>query len=799
MECYPVDIELKLGFDVVRRSIEGRLQSNAGLDAARTERPVAHPEEASSRLQAVSEWQEALQEGQSPGLSDLPDLTEPLRNITPAGSWLEPEDLVRVQAALALARNVSSFFTGRRERFPALARVCDALFVDANLEKSLARIVDEQGNIRDDASPDLRRIRKQIQSQESAIREAAERALKAAREAGYDGGEAPTVRGGRIVIPVRVEGRRKLAGAIVDTSASGRTAFLEPDECLDLANELRLLEAQERREIVRILIRITDSIRDVADALMNNQQVLARHDLDRAKAHLANELDAAVPQIGDGASLRIEGAVNPALQLLRKQAGAKGGAVRRVVPLDLALEAPDRTLVISGPNAGGKSVAMKTIGLLALMLSYGIPVPCREGSIIPLFGRLMVSFGDDQSLENDLSTFSSHLESLKWIVEHADERSLILIDEIGTGTDPAAGEAIAQAVLEHLSVRAGFTVVTTHFGALKALAHEAPGMLNGAMRFDPNLLEPTYVFEPGLPGSSYALEIAERAAFPDFLLEKAQRYFGEERSRIEELVLELSKARQEVEKRSAELSERLRRAEAAEKEHRSSKEQLDSTRSAILRQAHEKADELLKEANRAIERTIREIKEAQAEREKTREAREELDAFKKEMSARKPKPPDAPRREKPEQRSDKALEPGDSVVLDDGSAVGKVIELDGDEAVVAFDLARMQVERSRLKRVDRPSRTSKERAVTTAEPMLHVTPRLDLRGYRVAEAIPAVEKYLDEAIRAGLRRVEILHGTGTGALREAIRNHLESMVEVSSVEEAPVDQGGAGVTYVVLS
>ncbi len=799
MECYPHDIELKLGFDVIRRSIEGRLQSSAGLDVARSEFPVAGADEAAARLRSVSEWQEALRGGQSPGLAGLPDLTEELRNCTPAGSWLEPEALVGVIASLSLARHVAQFFTDRKDQFPALAASCAGVLVDADLEKTLSRIVDDQGNVRDDASPDLRRIRKQMKGQEAAIRTAAERALSAARDAGYDAGEAPTIRAGRLVIPVRVEGRRKLSGSIVDTSASGKTAFLEPEECLELGNELRLLEAQERREIVRILIKVTDSIRVVSDALLQNQHLLAHHDLHRAKAHLANELDAVVPQIGNTDAIRIQRAVNPALHLLRRQAMVRGAEARPIVPLDLTLEAPERTLVISGPNAGGKSVAMKTIGLLALMLSYGVPVPCREGSVIPLFDRLMVSFGDDQSLENDLSTFSSHLESLKRIVELAGPHSLILIDEIGTGTDPAAGEAIAAAVLEHLSRQGGFIIVTTHFGGLKALAHDTPGLVNGAMRFDPDRLQPTYVFEPGVPGSSYALEIAERADFPDVLLKRAQDYFGAERSRIEELILELSKARQDVEKQSSDLSSRLRRAEAAESDHLAAKEHLESSRAAIMHQAHEKAEDLLKEANRAIENTIREIKESQAEKTKTKEARERLGTFQKEVNARKPKAAEAVKAPKPVATNDRPLEPGDSVVLDGGSAIGEILRLEDDEAVVAFELAQMHVDSSRLERVNRPKKTRQVRAVATMEPSLHITPRLDLRGYRVADALPAVEKYLDEAIRAGLRRVEILHGTGTGALRDAIRGHLRSMYVVSSIEEAPIDQGGAGVTYVVLS
>ena len=798
MKFHPVDIESKLGFDVVRSSIEGRLQTATGLDAARSESPSSHPDRVSEGLRAVSEWQRALKEGQSPGLSGLPDLTETLRDVTPAGSWIEPQGILDVVASLTLARHVAGYFASRVEQFPSLASTASELFHDAALEKSLSRVVDEQGNMRDDASPDLRRIRKQIRNQEASIRAAAERALKAARDAGYDAGEAPTVRGGRIVIPVKVEGRRKLPGSIVDTSTSGKTAFLEPEECVEYGNELRLLEGQERREVVRILIGVTDGIRAVSHAVLHSQKVLASLDLLRAKAHLANELDAVVPEIGDGTMIRIDRAVNPTLLLLRKEAAGRGIQMRPVVPLDLTLEGPDRTLVVSGPNAGGKSVAMKTVGLFAMMLSYAVPIPCREGSIVPIFDALMVVLGDDQSLENDLSTFSSHLENLKLVVERAGPKALILIDEIGAGTDPAAGEAIARAVLEYLSQQGGFTIVTTHFGGLKAFAHDTPGMVNGAMRFDPDLLEPAFVFEPGVPGSSYALEIAERAKFPRFLLEKAHEHFGGERTRIEELILTLSRARQDAEKKSAELAERLRIAHVAEEAHHAAKVRLDESRDAVLRKAHEKAEKLLEQGNRVIEQTIREIKESQAEKAKTRDARTKFEGFRREVEESKPlEPPVDSGRESALDRN-APLAPGDNVVLDGGNAIGEVLSVGGEEVVVAFELAQMNVDRRRLRRVAGPSKPKRQR-MSIGEPHLHIQSRLDLRGFRVGEAISAVERYIDDAIRMGLHRVELLHGTGTGALRQALRSHLASMPDVASFEEAPIEHGGAGVTYVVLS
>jgi len=797
VECYPSDIENRLGFDVVRRNIDVRLQTSVGRTALVTERPDSTRSQVSERLKLVSEWQEALAAGQAPGFSGLPDLSEAFRRIAPAGSWLEPLDLLDVVASLTVARQVEEYFSARSERFPAVSAVTSGLFSDHGLEKSLDRVVDDQGVVRDDASPELRRIRKQIRNQEGSIRNAAERALRAARDAGYDGGEAPTIRGGRMVIPVKTEGRRKLPGSIVDTSTTGKTAFLEPEECVELSNELRLLEAQERREIVRIMVSVTDTVRDVADAMLNNQQILGEQDVLRAKATLANEIEAIVPEIGDGSEIRLIAGANPALLLLRKESSVQGQKSRPVIPLTLHLTRPEATLVVSGPNAGGKSVAMKTVGLFALMLAHGMPVPCRDGSIVPLFGRLMVVLGDDQSLENDLSTFSSHLESLKSVVETADRNTLVLVDEIGTGTDPAAGEAIATAILEHLTSVGAFTIVTTHFGGLKAFAHSATGMVNGAMRFDPEKLEPDFVFEKGVPGSSYAIEIAERASFPHDLLERARGHFGAERTQIEELILELSRSKQELAERSGELETTLAAARDSERRHKEARQELDASRDAILRSANDKAESLLKEANRRIENTIREIKEAQAEKAKTREARQELDTFRKtvEQKASKTKPAKTSSDTGAQQRP---LEVGDFVSMEGGTATGRIVRMQNGDAVVAFDVGELHVEHSKLRRAG-PPKKSKNPVSISGSPILDIEPRLDLRGYRVADAILAVEKYLDDALRVGMARVEILHGTGTGALREAVRVHLRGLKQVRSVEEAPVDQGGAGVTYVFLS
>ena len=465
----------------------------------------------------------------------MPDLRDILVRITPAGSWVNPDEAVDVATLLATARQVFEYFTGHQDVCPQLAQDARGLTPDRDLEKRIDRMFTESGNLRDDASPELHRIRRQMRSTEQKLRKAASSAMSEAQKSKMAAADEPTIRGGRIVIPIKAEAKRKLDGLVVDSSATGQTVFLEPQACVELNNDLRLLEGRERREIVRILQSLTDQIREIRPGLESNQTLLTEFDVWRAGARLAAELNCENPEIVDIENLEIRAAVNPALALHRIRAGSRPDD-HGVVPLSLSLGGDARVLLISGPNAGGKSVAMKTVGLLAMMLSHGLPVPAAEGTSIPLFDRLFADIGDEQSMETDLSTFSSHLQRLKQIVDQSDDRSLVLIDELGTATDPAAGAAIAQAVIEHLVHVDAFAVVTTHFGALKAYADQADGVVNGAMAFDQTSLSPTYVFKPGLPGSSFAFEIAGRTAFPEKILRRARELAGSQESSLEHLL-----------------------------------------------------------------------------------------------------------------------------------------------------------------------------------------------------------------------------------------------------------------------
>jgi DNA mismatch repair protein MutS2 len=803
LKWFPADIEEKLGFDMVRARLIELAETEPGKARIADLRPSSEKESIEHRLELVGEWVLSIESAQNPGLGDVPDVRKILERIAPSGSWVGPEEALAVVDALKSARLVQSFFSSNGEVYPACASEARALQPDKELEASIAGLFDQNGQIRDDASPELRRIRKQMSSTEDRLRRAATKALAEAQGHKIAAGDEPTIRGGRTVIPVRAQAKRKLEGLVVDSSATGQTVFVEPQECVELNNELRLLEGKERRELVRILEAITDDIRAQRHALSSNQEILVRFDVVRAAARLSIQLRCRRPDLSEEGQLDIRAARNPALVLVRQRArGAE--ADLGIIPLTVTLPNESRVLVISGPNAGGKSVTMKTIGLLSLMASYGLRVPAEEGTTLPVFNSIFADIGDEQSIETDLSTFSSHLERLKEIIGASDVASLILIDEIGSSTDPAAGAAIAQAVIERLVESRATAVITTHFGDLKAFAHETEGVVNGAMMFDRQTLSPTYTFELGIPGSSFAFEIAERTEFPAKVLSRARALSSSGQAKLEDLLAALEQAQRHAAELETSLESRLEQAEAARVRAEEAERSLEERRDRVLASAEHEADKLLSEANRTIERTIREIREAEAERGRTRRAREDVAELQSKVSERV-----ASRKKKKADKRETAekgvpISQGDQVLLDDGTTVGEVIEIGDGTAVVAFGSMQARVRADRLTRVGghreqqvKVGRTSTSASVDAG--LAEVSQQLDLRGYRVAEAIPLVERFIDRAVRAGLNRVEILHGTGTGALRFGVHEHLESMLQVKSYREAPIEQGGAGITVVTLN
>jgi DNA mismatch repair protein MutS2 len=671
---------------------------------------------------------------------------------------------------------------------------------------AIGRAIGDDGNVLDSASPELGRIRRALLNTRNQVRESALRALRAAIAAGWATEEQPTLRAGRMVIPVRAEARRKVQGFVHDVSATGQTVYIEPAASLELNNDVRALELDEVREVERIRRHLTDAVRTHRSALGAAVRILARLDLWMAKARVAHRMDASMPNVGTDGTVDVKGARSASL-LLHFEAEGKG---RPVVPFTLQM-GPERTMiVISGPNAGGKSVAMKAVGLMAAMVAHGLLLPVHPGSRFDLFDALMVDIGDEQSLEDDLSTFSSHLTNLTHILDVSTPSTMVLIDEAGTGTDPEAGGAIAQAVLEALVERGARTVVTTHFGPLKVFAHDRAHVENASMVFDQERLAPTYRLEIGLPGSSFAAEIADRVGLPTSIIRRARELMGGGRLRADALIAELvskvaaaqeheretARAHREVEAQRRQLEERLA----------SVREEAESVRTRALAEA----ESIVKGANRLVERTIREIKESQAARAQTEAARSRLESAQESMQsqierrARKQKKSTTERRGTSGDPAESGtLAVGDQVRIDEGEAVGEVLSISEKDVVVALGSMHVRAKADRLTRVGgKKKQEVRVRQTGTASgraSIQDVSTRLDIRGFRVEEASAAVVPFLDRALAAGLDQVHILHGKGTGALRMAVQDILDTTPHVADHNEAPLDEGGAGVTVVHLA
>ena len=834
MQVYPSSAEAKLGFDVLRRRLDGHTLSRLGQDRLGRMRPSSELGWVGAELARVGEMQEAFRFDDAVPFESVLDVREVVRRIAPEDASAPPDDLLALRLVLATTRRLRSYFTQREAKYPRLAERVRRIAALKELEDRIAQVVDDEGRVRDDASPELLRLRRLLVQRQGQLRETLLRALRDAASQGYATEEQPTIRSGRMVILIRAEAKRKVQGFVHDVSASGQTVYIEPAASLDLNNEIRELESEERREVERVLRAVAARLREHTGEMQGNLRVLAELDLLQAKARLSNELDAHVPGLNGEGTIDVRGGRSPLL-VLHFAEGPRGGGEgpREVVPLDLTLGDRFHTLVITGPNAGGKTVAMKTVGLFALMTAYGLPIPADELSQMSLFDRLIVDIGDEQSIEEDLSTFTSHVGNLKHMLAEAGARSLILIDEAGTGTDPAEGGALAQAVLERLTDVGARTIVTTHHGTLKAFAHNRQGVANGSMLFDQETLAPAYRFQKDVPGSSYAFEIASRIGLDPAILDRARALVGEQKTALEELIVDFETRTQRLAERLSESEEMLKLAEHERQQYRGRAEKLQKEREAIRQQALEEAERIVQGANARVERTIREIKEAQAEREMTQQAREELARYqqnlqKKSQNAERRTRREETRRNGPsrkEQRTSERkrrrqtdvqangngrtsgqtsgpIQKGDQVVLDGGATAAEVLEIEGGEATIALGSMRLRADLDRLTKVGGPRRQQ----VTVRQPAgragdlaaVKAQRRIDVRGQRVEEVLPVVERFIDDAVAANLDRVEILHGKGTGALRQAIRERLADLPAVADFDDAPWDEGGPGVTYVTL-
>ncbi len=778
----------KLEFEKIRQRVMRYASSEPGKDVVRLLPVLTSVREIKDELSRVSELKKLLEEEAGFPLEGIHPVRESVQKASVEGTVLTSKELSQILSTLRAARVARQFAAKRQEPYPGVWEIAGTLHADKVLEYNLEQAVDDTGSLKTNASRELQSIRRTISEKYDQTRKQLESILKNVSQLGFSQDEIITTREGRMVIPVKAEHKNRVHGFIHSASSSGATVFIEPSETLDLNNEIRSLQFQEQREIERILRALTKQVGESRDALISNLQLLARLDALNAKAKYSIEILGVEPEVCQSGSIKLIQARHP---ILLQTHGRDS-----TVPLDLELGTSYHTLVISGPNAGGKSVAMKCVGLLSLMVQSGLHIPAAEASKVRIFKNIFVDIGDEQSIENDLSTFSSHLRNLKAIEEQSDADSLVLIDEIGSGTDPAEGGAIAASLLESLTKRGAYTIATTHHSALKVFAHDTDGVENGAMEFDPAGLTPTYRFKAGVPGSSYALEMAQRLGFKADVLKRSKEFMGTQQAKLEHLITDLEfsaqKFRNELEHVQG---EKLRLHELTQKY-----ESRIATQSAELkdlkRKAIKEAKDIVENANALIERSIKEIKERSADKISINSVREEIRKTQLDIQLHEDElQPELTDREA-------ALwEIGDTVKLAWGLQTGEITNISSDRksAVVVFGHVKMKVATKDLVKGKKDSRETGIPRQTEIEKPVEVLRDLDLRGMNGDEAIPLVDKFIDTAILAGLHRIDVIHGKGTGALRKKVTDFLSTHPRVKSFRLGEWNEGSTGATVVELA
>ena len=843
---YPQNFEQKIGFDQIRQLLKEKCLSPLGEERVNEMAFTDRFNEVNERLEQTDEFIRILQEEDNFPAQYFFDVRPALRRIRVEGMYLDEQELFDLRRSLETIRDIVRFLkaTDNNEEetedlpYPRLNRLAGDINVFPQLIARINEILSPYGKIKDNASPELARIRRELASTMGSISRSLNSILRSAQSEGVvDKDVTPTMRDGRLVIPVAPALKRKIKGIVHDESASGKTVFIEPAEVVEANNRIRELESDERREIIRILTDFSNRIRPQIPDVLLSYEFLAEIDFIRAKALLALQTSALKPVVEDRQVIDWTMAVHPLLQLSLARHGKK------VVPLDIELDDKRRILIISGPNAGGKSVCLKTVGLLQYMLQCGLPVPMHERSHAGIFGSIFIDIGDEQSIEDDLSTYSSHLTNMKIMMKQCDERSLILIDEFGGGTEPQIGGAIAEAVLKRFNQKRAFGVITTHYQNLKHFAEDHEGVVNGAMLYDRHLMQALFQLQIGNPGSSFAVEIARKIGLPEDVIADASEIVGSEYIQSDKYLQDIVRDKRYWETKRQNIRQREKQMEETIARYQAEMESLQKERKEILKKAREEAEHLMQEANARIENTIRTIKESQAEKEKTRQARQQLTDFrenleektnreleekiarkmeklkekqnrKKEKKNRQPETPalspeeQAAQQARQEAERLKAIVPGSYVRIKGQTTVGEVMEVSGKSAVVAFGSLKTTVRTERLEVTQaRPQTTpanvkatfvSSQTQNSMYEKKLAFKQDIDVRGMRGDEALQAVTYFIDDAILVGVSRVRILHGTGTGILRTLIRQYLQTVPGVRHFQDEHVQFGGAGITVVDL-
>lgn len=799
---YPENIEQKIGFDVIRQLLSEACISTLGRAYINKMRFSDNYDLIDKLTRQTDEMKQILEQGEGFPSQNYIDTTHSLKKAEVEGIALTKEEFYDIKTSLSTIRQCLLFFDKQEEgTFPILTSYAETIRVEKQVIQAIDAIIDDRGLIRENASPELMAIRKRLLLTQSSVRRTLDSTLRTAKQNGWVGDEVSlTIRNGRMVIPLAAEHKRKIKGFIHDESSTGQTIFIEPSDVLEANNEIRGLEYEEIREIHRILVLLTDSIRPYLPDLHKAYQFLGLMDFIRAKAKLALSMKAIRPEFKKAQLVKWEQARHPLLYLSFTKQG------KRIVPLQVELHEKQRILIISGPNAGGKSVSLKTIGLIQYMFQCGLLVPVEETSTMGLFQNLFIDIGDEQSLENDLSTYSSHLTNMRHFLIRANKRTLFLIDEFGTGTEPGLGGAIAESILEELTASGALGVVNTHYTNLKVLANRTPGLVNGAMRFDGQLLEPLYELEIGKPGSSFAFEIARKIGLPEQVIKTAQKKLGTQQVDFEKLLKELEIEKRVFAEKNIEAGIKERKLSQQLAEYTALKTQLENNQKKLLNEAKQKAKALLEEANQKIERTIREIKENKAEKDATKQVREDLKRFATKALQIQKTEPAAPKEDE-WQKEEGEIVVGAYVRIKNQETVGQVLTVKGKEAEIRIGDLKSTIKLNRLEKVS--SKVFKEisgekktrndaASLNLSEKHMQFSFNLDIRGRRGEEAISEVDKLINDAMMLGYDELRIVHGKGDGILRTLVRNHLRGYSQVSGFQDEHADRGGAGVTIVKM-
>ena len=865
---YPNTYEQKIGFDQIRGRLSALCLCTLGEGLVHDMAFSVHFDDIRRQVKQTMEFVRILQEEDFPDQNFF-DVRPSLKRIRIQNTCLEVEELFNLQRSLQTIINIHTFLqrcsddepahalgeglhaaSGKEEIpiYPYLYALTADVKTYPQMVKRIDQILDKYGHVKDTASPALLQIRKDLAATAGSVSRALQNILKSAKDEGLLNKDvSPTLRDGRLVIPVAPAMKRKIRGIVHDESDTGRTVFIEPAEVVEANNKIRELESEERKEINRILMEFTQTVRPEVEDMLFSYEFLAQIDFIRAKAKFAIITNSTEPRMENKQVLDWSIAVHPLLELKFNAYNIehKEEAPRKVIPLDITLTQKQRILLISGPNAGGKSVCLKTTGLLQYMFQCGMPVPVAKSSIFGIFKSIFIDIGDEQSLENDLSTYSSHLLNMKNMMKHCDGTSLILIDDFGGGTEPQIGGAMAEAMLKVFNKKRAFGVITTHYQNLKHYAQETEGIVNGAMLYDRQLMQPLFQLSIGNPGSSFAIEIARKTGIPDEVIKDASEIVGKDYINSDKYLQDIVRDKRYWEQKRQSIHQHEKQMEQTIQRYEEDIQKLHDERKVIIAHAKEEAEQMLKESNAKIEQTIKDIKEAQAEKERTRLIRQDLADFKKDIREIDPDIADekirrqmeklvARRKRKEEKKNKKPLSPtlpgdgshpdgsphyggdvqGAEKVLEEGSfvrlkgqtTIGQIQKINGNEATVIFGHITTNVKLNRLEPAEAPQKEKNVAAtfvsVQTRNEIRNTTlnfkEQLDVRGMRGDEAIQAVTYFIDDALVARASRVKILHGTGTGALKTVIRQYLNTMPPVADFYDEDIRFGGAGITIVEL-